>query len=1290
MRLRTLALIISAASLALAEHVAALGLGEIKLNSALNEPLDAEIRLLQVRDLTEEEILIGLASNADFDRVGVQKTFFLTGLKFNVDLEAPSGPVVKITSRSPVREPYLNFLIESQWPSGRILREYTLLMDLPVFSAQTESPVQAPAPSQQTEAPASTPAQSSPVARQPVQPSRPSSSPRASAPSFSGDTYGPVDASDTLWDIALKVRPSRSYSVQQTMIAIQRLNPEAFIDNNINLLRRGQVLRVPSSDQIAELNQSQAVSEVAFQNNQWDKTTGSKPALIAGSDAPEAAGPQTSGGRVSLGVDDISDRSGSSSSRGSEGQTSAALQNELAITLEQLDSSKRENTELKSRVAELEEQIETMERLVEVSSTELRALQLAAEQAKNAEGQTTGAESEVPGDEAMVEPEMADAEAEQPIDSELTGDSLGTEAEAPADQDTTEAQAEAEQTEQEQAQQPATRPDPRSVVTTAPPKEPSFIDTIMENIVLVAAVFIALLVAAFLLVRKLTSKNKSEEEAEETFNPFEDDGNDNDASPMDLDDDLFNAELDQDLEPLPDDVDESVEPEEDPEEDLSGIVPEEVIAEADIYIAYGKYDQAESMLKKAIKVEPDNNDARVKLLEVFAESGDLDKFDQCFTDIHASGDNSAIARGDRLRSQFADAAPFAAAAVAGGVAASALADSDITPSESTRGLDEDFDSLDFDSLADELDEPESQASAPEPEALEEPEAELSLDDLEPNFDALEGSSDAESDDDFDFDLDPDFDLDADALDTDALDTDSDDEETDISLDSDFAEDLGELDTDSAEDADELDITAEHEISLDDNLLDEELSLDDLSDADESSVLEGDDEITLSFDLDESDSDPQTDELSSVDSTGDGFSLDLDDDLTLDLDDGKPADTEDGELSLSLEDDESESLLDLADEAPDLATEAETSSDESGLLDLDLSDDLVAEEEGNLLAGEPVDDEGLDLPELSDSDLDLEPTTDGEVAVSSDAGAEEGDDDLAAMDDLTITGDELDESMFADIDSDLEFADLGLDDADSDSDDQQASSAAPSLDLDDDLGDDLSLDIAESELSLDEDFDYPVEQQSGGGESTGDLEDELEISTQSYDNSLSQSDDGIPELTDEDDLDLSLDLDPPSLTDDDLSGDLGESDAAVLNELEMDDDAPAGSEDAGLDLEELDKEMDALASDVGLDDMPTAVEQEPVPSLDDTLSSEAVFEEVLASSENDFEDNDNLEDSDDNLDGDMDFLADTDESDTKLDLARAYIDMGDGDGARDILGEVLLDGSDEQKAEAQSLMEKIGG
>lgn len=1227
MRLNKLMLFISIASLTLSGKVSALGLGEITLKSALNEPLDAEIRLLQIRDLSEEEILVGLASNADFDRVGVEKSFFLSGMAFSVDLDAPNGPVVKIKTNSPVREPFLNFLVESQWPSGRILREYTLLMDLPTFSAQEASSVQAPEPAaettvQATPAPASPPpatVRTRPVAPQPT--------------SYASGTYGPVNANDTLWNIALEVRPGREFSVQQTMIAIQRLNPDAFINDNINLLKRGQVLRIPDSDQIRELNFNQAVSEVAFQNDQWDTKSATKATLVADSQAPSQPVKETAGGRITLGVGGDNAANDTASATGSDASGDAqSLQNDLGNTLEQLDTANRENTELRSRISELEAQIETMERLVEVSSAELRALQLASEQqAKEpSEAETAsvedalaevadaveapvnevlGTDEEAPNEEtpdaelktAAQELDIAGTELSELGDTEASDIADSTELES-ASTDLATAAAEESEPEAPSAETTPVKPDARTVVTTGSSKKPGLLDTIMDNIVLIAAVLIAVLVAAFALLKKLFG-NK-DDELEDTFNPFEED-------PI-LEEDEIDNKLGDEFEDHSATIGEEIEleddqlvPEQPEEEGEAAIVPADVIAETDIYIAYGKFDQAEEMLEKAIAVEPENNAARLKLLEVHAGANNLDGFDKTLSELYQSEDQAAIDRGNELRTGFKNIAPFAlagaASAAVSSVTQSLESDDDVTHKDLSQEFAE-LDSLD------------------------------SVDDLDD--DVIE---------DFDFDLDPEFDLGeetADAIDEELGEAADFDDETKLNLAEEFSslnedEPNNEVSQDISDSADELKTAVnnsldETDVTIQRKLSDLELEAigdsEDSVDAPESLLAPGLDLVSDS--MDGADTLDQT--LADMDpASNDDFEPSLDfDDLSLDsVDDALTSPNSDNVLSLT------DVSLDIADDPnslQDIDIEQELASTEDSLATLDIesqADELALDAESSSI-------------ELTDSDK-LEPSYALEEVESA---ALDLDDGL----DLTLEQPDFDEAGLDAIDGELQAAGNTYDNLESSTDFLSDS--------------DLELDIADLDLET-ESLSNDSEANSLIGQ--GLVDNELELS-----------------------VDEELEIDGDEIAN---IGAFQPSSPSDLTDIDSDAEAETGLlQDA--DLDALDEEMDALAADVGLDQLTTSTisVNEPVLKDDENYNSEEVFAEVLASTEQNLDDIETDEGLSDDFDEGMDFLADTDESDTKLDLARAYIDMGDGEGARDILNEVLSDGNDEQKEEAQTLIEKIPG
>ena len=268
-RVRKLVLAIAAASALTSGTAHALGLGEIDLQSSLSQPLVAEIELLEVRDLAQGEVIPSLASPEEFNKAGVDRQYFLTDLKFTPVIKPNGKSVIRITSTKPVREPYVNFLVEVLWPNGRLLREYTLLLDppmyapTPVVSSAPRLPVAtAPAPRPQTVAP--TPRPVTPSASAPVRPAAPAAPAPAAASKSEGDQYK-TTSSDTLWEIAQSSR--QSGTVHQAMLAILDLNPNAFVGGNINRLKSGQVLRLPTDAQIKSRSQAEALAQVSEQNN---------------------------------------------------------------------------------------------------------------------------------------------------------------------------------------------------------------------------------------------------------------------------------------------------------------------------------------------------------------------------------------------------------------------------------------------------------------------------------------------------------------------------------------------------------------------------------------------------------------------------------------------------------------------------------------------------------------------------------------------------------------------------------------------------------------------------------------------------------------------------------------------------------------------------------------------------------------------------------------------------------------------------------------------------------------
>ncbi len=254
--MRKFAIVLVALCGALTGSIAtALGLGELTLQSALNQQFRAEIQLHNVGDLSRNQIIANLASQEDFERAGVERIFFLTRIQLEVVHRSPEDVIIRLTTDRNVREPFLNFLVELHWPSGRLLREFTVLLDPPAFS---EIP---PAPVKQTQVESAKQASAlvaeKPAAGEPVDIDQRT------------DSRVRIKKNDTLWSIARDHRPEESLSIRQTMLAIQKNNPQAFINNNINLIKAGQLLTIPSATEIQNFSSSQAVVETRRQNDAW-------------------------------------------------------------------------------------------------------------------------------------------------------------------------------------------------------------------------------------------------------------------------------------------------------------------------------------------------------------------------------------------------------------------------------------------------------------------------------------------------------------------------------------------------------------------------------------------------------------------------------------------------------------------------------------------------------------------------------------------------------------------------------------------------------------------------------------------------------------------------------------------------------------------------------------------------------------------------------------------------------------------------------------------------------------
>ncbi len=238
----------------------ALGLGEITVGSVLNQPLDAEIRVLGADRSELDRLQVELAPPEAFKRLGLTRSYFLTNLEFAIVTGRQGESIIKVTSKLPVREPFLSFLVQAQWPSGRLYREYTVLLDPPTYT----EPVPAPSPAAR---PTATTTTAAPTAGQRDTASRVEAT--ATTVPLSGANKYTVRPNDTLWEIAKRVRPDTTITMEQMMIGLRDTNPAAFIDNNINGVRQGYVLQIPDVATLQAIGPNEARAAVSQQMASW-------------------------------------------------------------------------------------------------------------------------------------------------------------------------------------------------------------------------------------------------------------------------------------------------------------------------------------------------------------------------------------------------------------------------------------------------------------------------------------------------------------------------------------------------------------------------------------------------------------------------------------------------------------------------------------------------------------------------------------------------------------------------------------------------------------------------------------------------------------------------------------------------------------------------------------------------------------------------------------------------------------------------------------------------------------
>ncbi|MFK3818949.1 FimV/HubP family polar landmark protein [Pseudomonas sp. NPDC089407] len=592
LRIRKLVLAMAAASALSSGMANALGLGELTLKSAQNQPLDAEIELLDVRDLKAAEVAPSLAPPEEFSKAGVAFPTYLEDLTFTPVINPNGRSVLRVTSSQPLPGPVVKFLVQVMWPQGRLLRDYSVLLD------QAKAQGDKPAAGNVT-------------------------------PATTGASRYTTQRRDTLWQIAAR-NTQGGGSIQQTMIAIQALNPDAFIGNNINQLKVGQVLRLPDQQQVQSIPQGEANSEVAEQYAAWreGRRLGPRARQL---DATRRGAADAAPARVAQG-DNL--RLVSPGNQAGAGQAKA-LNDKLAVAQESLDTSRRDNDELKSRMSDLQSQLDKLQRLIDLKNDQLARLQAQGAAAPTAAGATPAA---APAADAQPSAEPAPAEAAT--------------AAKPAED---------------------AKPAPASQADGA-------LQQVLGNPWLLWLIAGSSILVLALLLWLLARKRKAQQEAEKHLRMAraleEEQGTGFDSDTESLD----GVEVSEPSVTLSPAVvaasaaaavaaEKVAEPaaEAAPAQGSQAGAYAELLAEVDQCLAEGRLNRASALLEPAVAAAPARDDLRLKLMDVYARQGDQSAFVDQERQLPASEHNSAAVAG--LKERY----PAMLGLAAAGLGAAALA-----------------------------------------------------------------------------------------------------------------------------------------------------------------------------------------------------------------------------------------------------------------------------------------------------------------------------------------------------------------------------------------------------------------------------------------------------------------------------------------------------------------------------------------------------------------------------------------------------------------------------------------
>ena len=600
--------IIAAAIAALPLGASAAGLGRLNVFSGLGQPLRAEV---EVTGSAEEldSLSARLASPEAFRRANIEYAPQLSALRLSIEKKG-AGAVVKVASDRPFSEPFVDLLLELNWTGGRLVREYTFLLD-PVDEGVKPAAPQVAAPVAKPLEPNATPQKRKERTERASKPAeRAAAKPKTDVP---GSEYT-VQSGDSLTSIAARTK-ANDVSLEQMLAALYSSNESAFPGGDINRLKTGQILKVPESSAARELSASEARRILSAPSANFGAYRQKAAAAVADSGAKESAAQQSASGKITPKVEDAAkaqeakDQLKISKSQVAKdaGKTDPKAAGRIQALEEDLVARERALKEATERVAALEKNVKDLQKLVDLKNQNLADLQKQAAAAKT--------EATKPAVEKAPESEPAKVEPAKPVAEQSV-------AVAPTQSAPVEAPATAASAPEVVAPKPAPKPVPKKVAPPPPPvvEEPGFFASLLENPAALGGLAAVLGLGGFLAYRSrkpkrnagpdTTALNATQTGTESVIGPAG--GQTVDTGSSVLPTDFSQSGL------TSIDADEGVDP----------------VAEADVYMAYGRDAQAEEILLDALKSDPSRTAIHVKLLEIYSQRKSLKQFENIATDLY--------------------------------------------------------------------------------------------------------------------------------------------------------------------------------------------------------------------------------------------------------------------------------------------------------------------------------------------------------------------------------------------------------------------------------------------------------------------------------------------------------------------------------------------------------------------------------------------------------------------------------------------------------------------------------